>query len=99
MPTNPPANSDLPDLPHWWRCNECGQAHEESTLLKAPNPFAPTDEMMGCPNCGEPNNFREVCQVGDCEEDATCGRPRFRGFRYARLCGRHFSEHTPKAEE
>lgn len=85
-------NADLPDLPKEWRCNECGQAHEESQLLTAPNPFAPTEEIYGCPNCKEIGSFRLICQVGDCENDASCGRARFRGFRYAHLCGVHFNE-------
>ena len=86
------ANSHLPDLPQDWRCEECGQASEQSKILTAPNPFDPADTIFGCPNCKEVGSFRQVCQVKDCEDDATCGSPLFRGFRYAFLCGKHFGE-------
>lgn len=86
------ANADLPELPKEWRCTECGQSHEETALLTAPNPFDASDIISACPNCKNVGSFRLVCQVWGCEEEATCGRPRFRGFRYAHLCGTHFSE-------
>ena len=92
------ANSDLPALPVLWRCNDCALVSEEMALLRAPNPFDTSEEILGCPKCKQVGSFREVCQVGMCESDATCGVPRFRGFRYARICNRHYQEHLRDEE-
>ena len=83
--------ADLQDLPVTWRCTECGHVHENDALLVAPNPFDPEQTLTGCPDCKEIGQFREVCQAPGCRNDATCGKPNWRGFRYAHLCGTHYS--------
>jgi hypothetical protein len=74
-----------------YKCEECSTVFHEKDALKAKNPF---DESIcpiaiwGCPSCFEVNTkFVMVCEVDDCDLDASCGTPT--EDRYWRTCYKH----------
>ena len=70
-----------------WRCEECGHVSTVSEMLTAPNPFADTDEVLGCPGCRACNpEWIELCDT--CDSRATCGTPTADGG-YRRTCYKH----------
>lgn len=71
-----------------WECECCGWRGLGSDLLKAPNPFGGTDEVIGCPNCKTIGEFTNACDV--CWKPATCGGMTDLGYK--RMCGEHFRE-------
>ena len=62
----------------------------EDRILRAPNPWTPTAEIVGCPSCYEPETLAMLCDVPDCGREADCGWPSPAGYR--RTCGRHMRE-------
>lgn len=71
-----------------WRCAICSEIATGAELLRAPSPFDPEDELCGCPHCKSAEGFAEICEIGDCEREATCGGPSLDGV-YRRTCGAH----------
>lgn len=76
-----------------WRCEECRAIHDDSELLTAQNPFDAAQDINGCPKCAAVDNFTQVCDVGGCEQEASCGWPSESGYR--RTCFRHYNEGNP----
>lgn len=87
------ANSDLPEAPTKWVCEECGGFVTEH--LTAVNPFDPDDEIVGCPLCKSVSSLRQACQIGACNKPASGGYPRGHGFRYVWTCYHHRPAATP----
>ena len=65
-----------------WRCESCGAAIHDSLFERAPSPFNPEDELIGCPECKGVNGFTILCDEGDCQAEASCGWPSRQGFRH-----------------
>ena len=70
-----------------WQCDSCNAVSLEAELLRAPSPFDPDDELVGCPTCKSCEGFTELCEIDGCEMPATCGGPV--GGIYRRTCGPH----------
>lgn len=51
-----------------WRCQWTG---DESSALKATNPFIEGDQLMACPSCRE-QTIVECCDEPGCNQPATC---------------------------
>lgn len=70
-------------------CSECPWHGLEKDVLRAPNPFAKddTEQMIGCPNCREPNTMKLACDEPDCWRAVSCGTPTPAGYR--QTCGEH----------
>lgn len=60
-------------------CDWRGYEHE---VLRAPNPFAPDDEIWGCPECRGIETMLEVCDEPGCWRETSCGTPTKNGYRY-----------------
>lgn len=58
-----------------WRCLNCRLVSDDAALLRAPNPFDPTDMLTGCPECKSVEGFAQVCDEPGCGREATCGSP------------------------
>jgi hypothetical protein len=70
-------------------CQECNWHGVDADLLRAQNPFAnDSEEMIGCPQCREPNSMRPACDEPDCWEPYTCGTP-IPPDGYRCTCSRH----------
>ncbi len=69
-------------------CRECSWVGDE--YLKAPNPFDKNDSLAGCPKCLDVNTLVGVCEIENCNKEATCGTPTDKG--YVRCCGKHYRE-------
>lgn len=78
----------MPSAVRYWRCEECDWIGPDSALLRAPNPFAPADEICGCPNCKEVNHFALACDFRACRNDASSGWPLADGS-YVNRCWQH----------
>jgi hypothetical protein len=70
-----------------WRCKECYWVGHDDELLSAPNPFNAEAVIYGCPQCHEVDPFEQLCDVPECNAEATCGWPGPDGYR--RTCGKH----------
>jgi hypothetical protein len=68
-------------------CLECRWHGLGWNVLKAPNPFDPEDEILGCPKCKEVNSMVAACDEFDCWEEGSCGTPTLKGYRWT--CFRH----------
>lgn len=70
---------------------ECGWHGDESQVLTASNPFSddPTETMLGCPGCREPNAMKLACDEPGCWRKVACGMNM--GGKYRRIC----YDHTP----
>lgn len=68
-------------------CRECGWMGRNAQILSAPNPFDPTDEVNGCPNCKAVSSLLVACQVDKCRKEASIGFPKDGG--YVNACGDH----------
>lgn len=78
----------MTDAAKLWGCNDCSWIGRQSALLVAPNPFDPTDNILGCPQCKAIGSFWEVCDEPCCKRQASCGFPTETGG-YRRTCGQH----------
>lgn len=74
--------------PRNWRCECCSVVSADTGLLRAPSPFDPDDELVGCPSCKQTEGFIELCEIDGCLKGATCGGPGEDGI-YRRTCGNH----------
>ena len=65
------------------KCNErrCGWQGTQDTVLSAPNPFDPSDTILGCPDCKGVECLVVVCDVPECWADVSCGTPTDDGYR------------------
>lgn len=86
-----------------WRCLDCNCIATANELLRAPNPFDPRQEIVGCPNCKAVDRFDRVCEVDDCNRTASCGWTDSKGTRH-HTCGEHMNwaecgEHLPAIED
>ena len=71
-----------------WRCSECNRVVEdESYFLRAPNPFDPLDEVMGCPHCKRVGEVSALCDELGCDAFVACGTPTDLGYR--NTCYKH----------
>jgi hypothetical protein len=70
-----------------WICRECSSVCGDKELLRAPNPFAPAEEIVGCPICEEVNAMVGACDFGGCVREASTGSPTADG--YVRRCWEH----------
>ncbi len=73
-------------------CDEykCHWKGDSQNTLKAKNPFSPTQEVVGCPDCLELNTIVTACDHEGCWRMSSCGTPTPDGYR--QTC----SEHAPK---
>ncbi len=69
-------------------CGECGWHGTTKTMLRAPNPFEPDDEVTGCASCRAVSTLEYACEHQDCWRPVSCGTPTADGYR--QLCGQHF---------
>jgi hypothetical protein len=84
----------MDSLDRKFTCKECGKHCYESEVLHAPNPFDPTNILVGCPTCKQVNELLLVCDEPFCWKEATCGTPISNGG-YRQTC----FEHKPKASK
>lgn len=56
-----------------WKCRECGHICTTAEMLTAPNPFADTAEICGCPDCKAVESLSAACAIEGCKRDGTCG--------------------------
>ena len=70
-----------------WGCKCCDWIGKNDDLLRAPNPFRPEDEIVGCPKCQAVEDFFNVCDEPGCREESSCGFPTPSGYR--RTCSKH----------
>lgn len=66
---------------------ECGWRGLAADMLRAPNPFDPSDELNGCPHCKQPETLLVACDEPGCWRETSCGTPTPDGYR--RTCGQH----------
>lgn len=76
------------------RCTECDWMGVLGQQLTAPNPFDPSEEIVGCPSCHEPNSFELLCEVDGCTREASCGTSV--PGDYAQTCGKHMPKEGAK---
>jgi hypothetical protein len=80
--------------PVFFRCNDCDHVMLETAIVRATvkHPKDPATQIYlnQCPECGECQNFTNVCDEPGCEAEATCGWPTPTGYR--RTCGKHMSK-------
>lgn len=65
-----------------WRCLSCSADIHEGRFLRAPNPFEPETELIGCPECKALDGFTIVCSEPGCKKEASCGWPSRQGYRH-----------------
>lgn len=68
-------------------CEECNWNGPEEEVLRAPNPFAYKETMIGCPICREPNVLKLACDEPGCVEFVICGTNTPTGYR--QTCNEH----------
>ena len=73
--------------PGRWRCQACDWIGSSSNLLTAPNPFDPSADCWGCPNCKAIDDLLNVCDEPGCNRPSSCGWPGPDGYRVT--CGIH----------
>jgi len=91
--TNVNSASPLDGCVRHWGCNSCDWLGLETELLRAPSPFEPETEVLGCPKCKAIDDFFAVCDEPGCTKEAGCGFPTANGYRHT--CGKHW---VPNAE-
>ena len=70
-----------------WGCKACSWIGSDGDILRAPSPFHPDHEIIGCPECKDTEGFDELCDEPKCFNHATQGWPSEHGYR--RTCGDH----------
>lgn len=58
----------------------------DADILRAPNPFAPEDDVAGCPFCRSVDSFVTVCWK--CDQRASSGTPT-KLYGYIWSCNEH----------
>lgn len=71
------------------RCKECRWQGKTDGLLVANNPFDRSRLVYGCPHCRSIDCFAKLCDIEDCNEEATIGTPTRDG--YATFSGDKYS--------
>jgi len=71
-----------------WRCSECYWTGPEGALLIGPNPFAPDESVVGCPDCKGIDTAEMMCDVDGCKNLTSCGWPSDAGYRHT--CHEHY---------
>jgi hypothetical protein len=71
-----------------WKCRECDHICTGAEMLTAPNPFADTAEVHGCPKCRAVESLSAACAIEGCGRDGTCGGPGSDGV-YRTTCYEH----------
>lgn len=71
-----------------WRCKQCAEMVKLKDMLRAPNPFIPEDELLGCPSCNSIDQWEPVCDEPGCVQLAGFGWPTSDGG-YRTTCGKH----------
>lgn len=71
-----------------WECEICNLISTTDELLRAPSPFDPEDELIGCPGCKSAGGFTGLCEIETCKRAASCGGPASDGV-YRQTCGEH----------
>ena len=66
-----------------WRGNVDG-------VLRAPDPFNPGVDIIGCPDCKAHSSIHMACDEPGCWSVADCGTPTSDGYR--ETCGEHMPE-------
>jgi hypothetical protein len=76
-----------------WRCKTCNVCTPTESLLRAPSPFNPEDELLACPSCKHcDEGFDEMCDEPGCARTASSGwKPKDQPYR--RTCGEHMGVH------
>ena len=69
------------------RCDECDWHGLQAEMLKGVNPFDPTSEVVGCPDCKAVSSLHFCCDEPGCWVQATCGTPTAEGYR--NTCWKH----------
>lgn len=69
-------------------CKECQWRGSDAEVLRAPNPWDPTEIIIGCPKCNTLASFVLICDETDCPLAASCGTPVPDGG-YRRTCFEH----------
>jgi hypothetical protein len=62
-------------------CIDCQWRGTVAEMLTAPNPFDPTDTIVGCPRCRQVETLRVACDEPECWREASCGTPTPNGYR------------------
>ena len=74
-------------------CGGCGWRGLDTEVLAAPNPFAPSETIHGCPKCSALDTMWLACDELECWRPVTCGTPIKDGYR--RTCGKHAPRWVP----
>lgn len=84
-----------------FRCNGCAfvMAEDLIKVIHVDHPKGGRDRIAvsQCPECGEVNDFTNVCDEPDCDREASCGFPTASGH-YRRTCGQHMDAATDRAK-
>jgi|GEM_PF-2219002 len=70
-----------------WKCEGCDWIGSHEEVLRAHNPFAPSEELWGCPECFEANRFVRTCDNAECRQIASNGTPTPNGYVWS--CFKH----------
>jgi hypothetical protein len=79
--------------PAIFRCDDCDHVMLETEILRASVPHPKGDRLIflnQCPECGECQNFTNMCDEPGCKSTADCGWPSEGGYR--RTCGKHMRD-------
>lgn len=81
-----------------WRCYECDFVQGQDQLLRAPHPFLPDDEIVGCAECRIAGSLERLCEAQGCIASATLRLTVPGGYRS--VCGWHYGKiHPPFSKE
>lgn len=71
-----------------WKCTECHRVQHDDEILRTPNPFRPTEYILGCVACRCVQTLELLCEVESCILRATCGTS-ISEDKYRIVCGIH----------
>lgn len=69
------------------KCTKCYWKGKNQGILKAKNPFNPSELIQGCPQCRSVDTIIDVCDEPNCWLNISCGTPTKEGYRST--CGKH----------
>ena len=73
-----------------YMCESCGWRGAMDDILRAPSPFDPEDELVGCPQCKIVEKLHMTCDEPGCTLPVSCGWLSPNGYRLT--CGRHMDD-------
>ncbi len=76
--------------PDIWRCGDCDHIMAQTEIIRVSVPHPKHGGpiyLSQCPECGECQNFTNLCDEPDCQKEANCGWPSPDGYR--RTCYDH----------